>query len=89
MDLILKSGRDLTSKYNISGSNNYDGLYDATDKYYAGIEFDVKVFKDIYFGVGVNVSDYGCISDTNVYYRDIPYYVLLKAKHNMGVSKNL
>jgi hypothetical protein len=89
LDLILKFGRDLSSKATISDSDNLNGLYDTSGKYYAGLEFDIKAFSNVYFGLGFNFSNDGYITDTSVYYRDIPYYLLVKIKHNVGKQNNL
>ncbi|MDR2425866.1 MAG: hypothetical protein LBD46_01560 [Endomicrobium sp.] len=37
-------------------------MYNATNKYYAGLEFDIRAFSNVYFGLGLNLSSNGYFS---------------------------
>ncbi|MDR1195294.1 MAG: hypothetical protein LBL00_02335 [Endomicrobium sp.] len=90
LDLILKFGRDLSSKANISRSDGLNGMYDATNKYYTGLEFDIRAFSIVYLGLGFNLSNKGYFSvNDSLEYYDVPYYLLVKLKHNTGHQSNL
>ena len=89
LDLIIKFGRELSAKYNVRNSHSLDGSYDITERYYFGLEFDIRAFSDVYLGAGFNVSNYGYIVANDFYYMDIPYYLLAKLKHSVGSDRNL